>query len=91
MFHPDEPPISNEPGTWSRPRLSATREMLARSDHSSVDDFLEGEDAYHRHDYKKAIQAFRRVLSREPDHFWAQYLLAICHLKERRPSEAQAA
>ena len=36
-------------------------------------------------------QAFRRVLSREPDHFWGQYLLAICHLKEHRPSEAQAA
>ncbi len=63
----------------------------ARSDHSSVDAFLEAEDAYHRRDYKKAIQAFHRVLSREPDHFWAQYLLAICHLKERRPSEALTA
>jgi eukaryotic-like serine/threonine-protein kinase len=66
-------------------------ETMARTDHSSVDDFLEGEAAYHTRNYAKAVQAFRRVLSLEPDHFWGQYLLAICHLKEHRPSEAQAA
>ena len=58
---------------------------------ASVDDFLDGEAAYQSGDYNKAIQAFRRVLSREPDHFWGRYLLAICHLKAHRPSEAQAA
>jgi serine/threonine protein kinase/Tfp pilus assembly protein PilF len=66
-------------------------ETLARDDDSSVDLFLAGEDAYHACDYKTAVRAFRRVLSREPDHFWSQYLLAICHLKEHRPSEAQTA
>ena len=60
-------------------------------EHSSADDFLEGEAAYRERDYQRAIPAFRRVLTRQPDHFWGQYLLAICHLKERRPAEAQAA
>jgi tetratricopeptide (TPR) repeat protein/tRNA A-37 threonylcarbamoyl transferase component Bud32 len=58
---------------------------------SAVDDFLEGEAAYHQHDYARAIAALRRVLTRQPGHFWGQYLLAICHLKERRPAEAQVA
>ncbi len=62
-----------------------------KADHSSVDDFLEGEAAYRARDYKHAVQEFRRLLAREPDHFWGQYLLAICHLKEHRPAEAQAA
>lgn len=55
------------------------------------DDFMEGEDAYRHRDLKRAVEAFYRVLMRQPDHFWAQYLLAVCHLKEHRPSEAQAA
>ncbi len=61
------------------------------SEHSTVDDFLEGEAAYHNREYTRAIPAFRRVLTRQPDRFWAQYLMAICHLKEHRPAEAQAA
>ncbi len=60
-------------------------------EHTAVDDFLEGEAAYRGRDYQRAIPAFRRVLTHQPDHFWGQYLLAICHLKEHRPAEAQAA
>ena len=75
-------------GAEAERRLADT---MAKAEHSSVDDFLEGEAAYHTRDYTQAVQAFRRVLAREPDHFWGQYLLAICHLKEHRPSEAQAA
>jgi serine/threonine protein kinase/tetratricopeptide (TPR) repeat protein len=66
-------------------------ETVFEADHSSVEDFLEGEHAYRLRDYKRAVQAFRRLLAREPDHYWGQYLLAICHLKEHRPAEAQAA
>jgi eukaryotic-like serine/threonine-protein kinase len=51
---------------------------------------VEGEEAYHQREYRRAVAAFRRVLGGQPDHFWAQYLLAICHLKEHRPAEAQA-
>jgi tRNA A-37 threonylcarbamoyl transferase component Bud32 len=58
---------------------------------SAVDDLLEGEAAYLRHDYARAIAALRRVLTRQPGHFWGQYLLAICHLKEHHPAAAQAA
>ena len=75
-------------GAEAERRLADT---VAKAEHSSVDDFLEGEVAYHSRDFDQAVQAFRRVLAREPDHFWGQYLLAICHLKEHRPSEAQAA
>jgi tetratricopeptide (TPR) repeat protein/tRNA A-37 threonylcarbamoyl transferase component Bud32 len=58
---------------------------------SSVDDFLEGEAAYRQRDYARAIPAFQRILARQPDHFWSQYLLAICLLKEHRADAAQAA
>jgi serine/threonine protein kinase/tetratricopeptide (TPR) repeat protein len=66
-------------------------DAMPAGDLSSGDDFLDGENFYQAADFKKAIQAFRRLLSREPDHFWGRYLLAICHLKEHQPSEAQAA
>ncbi len=52
---------------------------------------MEGEAAYRRHDYAQAIATLRRVLTRQPEHFWGQYLLAICHLKEQQPGAAQAA
>jgi tetratricopeptide (TPR) repeat protein len=58
---------------------------------SAVDNFLEGEAAYRQHDYPRAVAALRRLLMSRPGHFWGQYLLAICHLKEQRPAEAQAA
>ena len=58
---------------------------------SAVNDFLEGEAAYRQRDYPRAVSALRRLLMDRPGHFWGQYLLAICHLKERRPAEAQAA
>ena len=60
------------------------------ANNASVDDFLEGEAAYHQRDYRRAMNSFRRVLGRQPDHFWAQYLLAICHLKEHHAAEALA-
>ncbi|MGP0062492.1 MAG: protein kinase domain-containing protein [Isosphaeraceae bacterium] len=76
-----------------RPGAEAQRTRAGMADvaeNASIDDFLEGEAAYHQRDYRQAVAAFRRVLGRQPDHFWAQYLLAICHLKERRAPEAQA-
>ena len=59
---------------------------------AAVDDFLAGEEAYRRRgELEGGIRAFRNVLARDPDRFWAQYLLAICHLKEHQPAEARAA
>ncbi len=57
---------------------------------SAVDDFLEGESAYRRHEYRAAVSAFHRLLMARPEHFWGHYLLALCHLKTHRPAEAQA-
>jgi len=58
---------------------------------SAVDYFLAGEQAYRKHDLKRAAASFGKALSIQPDHFWAQYLLGVCHLKAHRPAEAQAA
>jgi serine/threonine protein kinase/tetratricopeptide (TPR) repeat protein len=58
---------------------------------SAVDWFLAGEEAYRKKDLKTAVESLRHTLVLQPDHFWAQYLLAICHLKAHRPGEAQAA
>jgi tetratricopeptide (TPR) repeat protein/tRNA A-37 threonylcarbamoyl transferase component Bud32 len=77
-----------------RARAAADRELaeaVKSSGSSAVDDLLEGEEAYDARDYARAIPAFRRLLAQQPDHFWAEYLLAICHLKEHHPAEAQVA
>ncbi len=52
---------------------------------SSIDEFLAGEQAYRQGDLPAAIAALQRALSLEPDHFWALYLLAVCHLKRTTP------
>jgi tetratricopeptide (TPR) repeat protein/tRNA A-37 threonylcarbamoyl transferase component Bud32 len=80
--------------TGDRPGAETARaraESAGVAEDSAVDDFLEGEGAYRRHDYPRALAALRRLLTRQPGHFWGQYLLAICHLKEHRPAEAQVA
>ena len=58
----------------------------------AVDHFLLGEEQYARGDTDRAIRDFERVLRLRPDHFWAQYFLAACHLKADppRPAEAKA-
>src|SRR5207249_2297716 len=33
---------------------------------------------------------FEQALRAEPDHFWARYFLAVCHLQADRPREALA-
>jgi tetratricopeptide (TPR) repeat protein len=63
----------------------------AQAENSAVDDFLEGEAAYRRRNYGQAIAALRRVLAHQPGHFWGQYLLALCQLKQHQPAAAQAA
>ncbi len=80
--------------TGDRAAAAAMRSRAAgaeKAESSAVDDFLGGEAAYFRRDYPRAIACVRRVLTRQPGHFWGQYLLAICHLKEHQPGAAQAA
>ena len=57
---------------------------------ASADHFLEGERAYQHGDDLTVVAAFRRLLVRDPGHFWGRYLLVVCHLERHRPAEAQA-
>jgi len=49
--------------------------------------FLIGRELTKRFQWKEAIPYFERA-SRQSDHFWAQCLLAICHLQQGEPSKA---
>jgi serine/threonine protein kinase/predicted Zn-dependent protease len=55
-----------------------------------LDHFLMGDELYRREQFDEAIKAFDHVLERKPGHFWAQYLGALCLLRQQRPSEARA-
>jgi serine/threonine protein kinase/tetratricopeptide (TPR) repeat protein len=56
----------------------------------ALDFFLLGEEHYRRGEWPKAVAAFEGALQRQPDHFWAQYYLALCRLKTHRPELAVA-
>jgi eukaryotic-like serine/threonine-protein kinase len=53
----------------------------------AFDLFLIGRELTKRSEWKEAIPYFERA-SRHSDQFWAQCLLAICHLQQREPSKA---
>jgi tetratricopeptide (TPR) repeat protein len=44
---------------------------------------------YRRERFAEAIKEFDQVLEGKPGHFWAQYLDAICLLRQGRPAEAR--
>jgi serine/threonine protein kinase/tetratricopeptide (TPR) repeat protein len=56
----------------------------------TLDHFLVADEFYRRADFEAAIREFDQVLQRNPAHFWAQYLDALCLLRLRRPAEARA-
>ncbi len=62
-------------------------DRLAPAD--ALDLFLIGRDLAMKGDYKTAITNFEAVTQKEPDHFWAQCLLAICHFQVKEPSKAR--
>lgn len=57
----------------------------------AIDYFMLGDDAYNHNKLVEAISAFKETLRREPDHFWARYLLAVCYLKLQRFDQAEIA
>src|SRR5262249_22327203 len=67
-------------------QADALREQPA----DAVDYFLMGNERYQRKDLRQAIAYFEEALARQPDHFWAQFLIAVCYLKSQRPAEAKA-
>jgi tetratricopeptide (TPR) repeat protein len=68
----------------------ARREAAARPANSAEDWFLVGEEQYRQGEWKQATNSFGRALAREPSHFWAQFFLAVCHLKMRQWEAAKA-
>ena len=55
-----------------------------------LDHFLMADELYRCEKFGEAIKEFDQVLERKPGHFWAQYLNAICLLRQGRPAEARA-
>ncbi len=55
-----------------------------------LDHFLMADELYRREQFDAAIKEFDQVLERKPGHFWAQYLGALCLLRQQRPAEARA-
>jgi tetratricopeptide (TPR) repeat protein len=56
----------------------------------AVDYFLMGNERYQRRDLPHALASFEDALRRDPGHFWARFMLAVCYLKSQRPTEAEA-
>ncbi|MBV8314537.1 MAG: tetratricopeptide repeat protein, partial [Planctomycetaceae bacterium] len=57
---------------------------------TAFDQFLTGQERYEHGRWDEALRHFDAVLRRQPDHFWAQCLAAICFLQLQRPLEAKA-
>jgi serine/threonine protein kinase/tetratricopeptide (TPR) repeat protein len=55
-----------------------------------LDHFTVADEFYRRNNFDEAIKEFDQVLQLEPAHFWAQYLKALCLLRQRRHAEASA-
>jgi serine/threonine protein kinase/tetratricopeptide (TPR) repeat protein len=57
---------------------------------SALDHFLIGKDLYKKGDWAAALPHFDAALMREPAHFWAHCLSAICSIQLGRPVQAKA-
>jgi serine/threonine protein kinase/tetratricopeptide (TPR) repeat protein len=74
-------------------RAGATRAETAAQGaqlDQALDHFLMADELYRCEDFVEAIKEFEQVLQSKPGHFWAQYLSAICLLRQGRPAEARA-
>jgi tetratricopeptide (TPR) repeat protein len=69
---------------------AAKEQADSRSPEAALDLFFTALEEYHRQQYPRAARTCEQVLRREPDHFWAQYLQALCCLRGKRWAEAKA-
>jgi tetratricopeptide (TPR) repeat protein len=60
-----------------------------RGPHTALDHYLAALDDYHRGEFDRAAAACKEVLGLDPEHLWALYLQALCHLKSRQFAEAR--
>jgi tetratricopeptide (TPR) repeat protein len=56
---------------------------------TALDLFLTALDSYHQGRLPQAATACQEVLQQEKDHFWAQYLQALCYLKTKQWQSAR--
>jgi eukaryotic-like serine/threonine-protein kinase len=49
----------------------------------ALDYFLLGEEQFRGGEWVEAKNSFHRALTLQPSHFWAQFFVAVCHLKTR--------
>ncbi len=52
--------------------------------------FLLGDECYQAGDLALASRHFKEALQRDPRHFWARFLLAVCHVRQHRYAEGAA-
>jgi tetratricopeptide (TPR) repeat protein len=60
------------------------------SPQDALDHFLIGDECYRRGDQRGAREAFCRALAAQPEHFWAQFFLAVCDLRRQQWEAARA-
>jgi tetratricopeptide (TPR) repeat protein len=73
-----------------RRRLGHNEEAERTDPASALDWFLLGYADLQRGDIDGAHRAFDTALTLQPNHFWAQFYLAECHLRRREWDAAQA-
>jgi serine/threonine protein kinase/tetratricopeptide (TPR) repeat protein len=58
---------------------------------TDLDHYLVGNELYRQGDTAAAERAFVEALRLKPEHFWARYFLALCHVKQRQFAAAREA
>jgi eukaryotic-like serine/threonine-protein kinase len=69
---------------------AASEKANLRKPETVFDFFLLADEEYRRGNFERARAGFVEVLQRRPNHFWAQYYLALCALQRQQPAEARA-
>ena len=56
---------------------------------TALDDFLTALDLYRQREFLSAAAACEKARRQQPDHFWAQFLQAVCNLRMQRWQQAK--
>jgi tetratricopeptide (TPR) repeat protein len=74
-----------------RAEANKERELAVhRPASGATDHFLLGDDFRRRENLAQAVREFESALRDQPDHYWARYFLAACHLQRGEESAAKA-
>lgn len=64
-------------------------EARKNQSNNALDYFLLGMEAFKRRNLTEAKEHCDLALRKQPDHFWSQFLIALCYLQNREPDQAQ--